>query len=148
MVKPRRRRPRAIAWFAVLFLCSALSTFLLGMHDLDAAVAEVTMRLPGVPSTRDAAIVFLSARLSIALIPTLLVWFRASNFARWMVTLLALGRLVAVPDAWRVIADGQPISPLWLAGMVLAFAAVPFLFTPASRRYFSRQPEPDLAVFD
>jgi len=93
-------------------------------------------------------IVTLSARLSIALIPIAMVWLSAVRFARWMVTVLGLGKLLNLPEGLRLIADGAPLDTAWLTSMVLGVFAIAMLFTPASNRWFARSQEADPAVFE
>jgi hypothetical protein len=141
-------RPASIRWFVALFLLAALSAFVDGMRDLERTAVHLTERVPEVGYSHDATIIILSARLSIALIPTALIWFFASSVARWLATAFALGKLINLPEVTALVFAGDDVSPLFAVSLVAALASVAFLFTQGSRRYFSRREEPDLAAFD
>jgi hypothetical protein len=144
-----RTRPLGINIFAAAFLSAALIAFLDGMRDLPAFQNAMSQNLPDIVWTRDAAIVTLSARLSIALIPIVMVWLSAVRFARWMVTILGLGKLLNLPEGLRLMADGAPVDTAWLASLALTLIAVAMLFTPASNRWFAdKGKEADPAVFE
>lgn len=148
MIALSRPRPLSINIFAAAFLAAAVIAFLDGMLDLPAFQNHMSQNLPDIVWTRDAAIVTLSARLSIALIPIAMVWLSAARFARWMVTILALGKLLNLPDGIRLIARGAPVDTAWLASLVLGLIAVAVLFTPASNRWFAQKGGVDPAVFE
>lgn len=137
MIPLSRRRPASITLFAGAFLIAALVAFADAMGDLPAFQIHMGRYVPQIVWTRDAAIVTLSARLSIALIPVAMVWLSAVRFARWMVTVLGLGKLVNLPDAIRLVAGGGAIDAAWLASLALGLLAVVLLFTPASNRWFA-----------
>ncbi len=148
MIPFSRPRPLSISIFAAAFLSSALIAFVDGLHDLSGFQNHMSENLPEIVWTRDAAIVTLSARLSIALIPVAMVWLSAVRFARWMVTILGLGKLLNLPDGIRLIAEGGAVDPAWLASLALSLLAVAMLFTPASNRWFADRGGADPAVFE
>ncbi len=152
MIALSRRRPGSINLFAVVFLAAALVAFLDGMRDLPAFQNYMGQNVPDIVWTRDAAIVMLSARLSIALIPIAMVWLSAVRFARWMVTGLSLVKLLNLPEGHRFITGGGAGEPLvgaaWWAAMLLSLVAVALLFTPASNRWFAEKGEVGPAVFE
>lgn len=131
----KTRRPFSIRLFAVLFLVQASCSFIDGMRDLHREADYLESWLPGLRLDHDAMIVILSARLSIALIPISLIWFLRAKFARWLVTLMALGSLISIPTA----AAMGLLSPLWLAAMVLKPLAVALLFTRSAHGWFTRR---------
>ena len=137
MIPLSQRRPASITLFAAAFLIAALVAFADAMGDLPAFQIHMGRYVPQIVWPRDAAIVALSARLSIALIPVAMVWLSAVRFARWMVTVLGLGKLVNLPDAIRLVAGGGAIDAAWLASLALGLLAVALLFTPASNRWFA-----------
>ncbi|PKP96969.1 MAG: hypothetical protein CVT76_05550 [Alphaproteobacteria bacterium HGW-Alphaproteobacteria-15] len=141
-------RPLAIRIFAAAFLVSALIAYLDGLGNIPTYQALLRANVPEVAWSQDVVIVTLSARLSIALIPIALVWLTAANFARWMVTVLALGKLINVPEAVQIVAQGDRIDPAWAASLTLGLLAVTMLFTPASNRWFAHKGEVDPAVFE
>lgn len=142
-------RPLTITIFAAAFLASAVVAYLGGLSDIPAHQTLLNDNVPEIAWSRDHVIVLLSARLSIALIPAALVWFFAANFARWMVTLLALGKLFNLPAAVKMITNGQSLDPAWLVSLLLALLAVVMLFTPASNRWFAQgDTPPDPAIFE
>ncbi|MXO88537.1 hypothetical protein [Alteraurantiacibacter aestuarii] len=105
----------------------------------------------GVALTDDWVIVITSARLSIALIPVLLVWFLASRFARWMVTVLAIGRLINMPAIVGLLlqSDGATFYPVtFLGAQALALFAAGMLFTPQARNWFDWKGRPHAEHFD
>jgi len=148
MIPFARTRPLSINIFAAAFLAAAMIAFLDGVQDIPAFQELMRSNLPKIDWSRDAVIVTLSARLSIALIPIAMVWLSAVRFARWMVTVLALGKLLTLPDGLRLIAAGGAVETAWLTALVLGLLAVAMLFTPASNRWFARQSQNDPAVFE
>jgi hypothetical protein len=148
MIPFARTRPLSINIFAAAFLAAAMIAFLDGLQDIPAFQELMRINLPKIDWSRDAVIVTLSARLSIALIPIAMVWLSAVRFARWMVAVLALGKLLMLPDGLRLIAAGGAVETAWLTALVLGLLAVAMLFTPASNRWFARQSENDPAVFE
>lgn len=148
MIPLSRTRPLTINVFAAAFLTAALIAFLDGLRDIPDMQVLLSANVPGIDWSRDAVIVTLSARMSIALIPIAMVWLSAVRFARWMVTVLGLGKLLNLPEGLRLIADGAPLDTAWLTSMVLGVFAIAMLFTPASNRWFARSQEADPAVFE
>lgn len=148
MIPLTRVRPLSINIFAAAFLASALIAFLDGLWDIPAMQTLLGESVPGIAWSRDAVIVTLSARLSIALIPVAMVWLSAVRFARWMVAVLALGKLLNLPQGLAAIADGGAIDTAWLTARALGLLAVAMLFTPASNRWFAKEQEADPAVFE
>jgi hypothetical protein len=148
MIPLSRARPVSINIFAAAFLAAAMIAFLDGLADIPALQRLFGANAPFMEWTRDAVIVTLSARLSIALIPVAMVWLSAVRFARWMVTVLGLGKLLSLPEAIRLIAGGSPVDAAWLVALALSLLAVAMLFTPASNRWFAEKGEIDPAVFE
>ena len=146
-MKRLRRRPLSIRLFAACFLMSALIAFVDGLRGWRDLANLMQLHFPEMAWTWDAVVVLLSARLSIALIPVLLVWFLASRFAQWLVTLMVLGKLFNVPDAVALVRGGSALDPAWTASLVLSLIAAALLFTPASRHWFSTRGEDPVAVF-
>ncbi len=148
MIPFARTRPFSINIFAAAFLAAAVIAFLDGLRDIPAFQELMRVNLPEIDWTRDAVIVTLSARLSIALIPIAMVWLSAVRFARWMVAVLALGKLLMLPEGIRAIAAGGAVDTAWLTALLLGLLAAAMLFTPDSNRWFARQSENDPAVFE
>lgn len=148
MIPLSRTRPVSINSFAAAFIAAALIAFLDGLWDIPALEALLRESVPQVAWSRDAVIVTLSARLSIALIPVAMVWLCAVRFARWMVTVMALGKLVNLPEGARLVAEGGALDSAWLVSLTLGLAAVSMLFTPASNRWFAGEQEADPAIFE
>ena len=148
MIPLSRTRPASINVFAAAFLAAALISMLDGLGDIPAHQAMLRSNVPGIDWSRDTVIVMLSARLSIALIPIVWIYLFAAPFARWLVTVMALGKLLNVPDGIRLIAAGGQIDTAWLAALVLGLLAVAVLFTPASNRWFKDKGGVDPAVFE
>jgi hypothetical protein len=145
-------RPLSINIFAAAFLSAALIAFLDGMQDIPGYQAMMRGHVPRIDWSRDAVIVTLSARLSIALIPVAMVWLSAVRFARWMVTVMVLVKALNLPEGHRFITGGgagEPlVGPAWWAAMLLSLLAVAMLFTPASHRWFAHKGEDDTAAFE
>lgn len=148
MIPLSRRRPASITAFAGAFLAAALIAFVDGLRDIPAQQAMLDANVPAIVWSRDAVIVLLSARLSIALIPIAMVWLSAVRFARWMVTVLALGKLLNVPEALGLMAAGERVDPAWLAALILGLLAVGVLFTPASNRWFAHDTNLTPEIFE
>lgn len=148
MIPLARTRPLSINIFAAAFLASALTALLDGLWDIPAMQALLREGVPGVEWNRDAVIVTLSARFSIALIPIAMVWLSAVRFARWMVSVMALGKLINLPDGLRAIVAGGAWDAAWLVSLALGLLAVAMLFTPASHRWFADEGRVDPAVFE
>ncbi len=148
MISLARTRPLTINIFAAAFLASAVIALVDGLRDIPAMQAMLTANVPDFAWTRDAVIVTVSARFSIALIPIALVWLNAANFARWMVAVMALGKLVNLPEGLALVADGGRIDSAWLTALALGLLATAMLFMPDSNRWFAKRPEADPAVFE
>jgi hypothetical protein len=146
-VRRLRKRPLSIRLFVVCFLLSALIAFVDGLRDWQGLAAVMRVHLPELDWSWDAVVVLLSARLSIAAIPVTLVWFLASRFAQWLVTIMVLGKLINVPEAVALVRRGSQLDPMWAASLVLSLIAVLMLFMPASREWFRTKGEDRVAVF-
>jgi hypothetical protein len=148
MIALSRKRPRSITVFAIAFFAAALMACIDGLLSLALDLAFLQTRFPAFAWSRDALIVWHSAWLSIALIPIAMIWLSAVRFARWLVTVMALVKCVALlfvaPDLPRLVF----VQPLWLPAQLLGLGAVIMLFTPASHRWFARKEEADPAVFE
>lgn len=149
MIPLSRTRPFSINIFAAAFFSAALVLFLKDMSDIPDRQVLMQKMYPALEWSRDAVIVWLSAWLSIALIPIAMVWLSAVRFARWMVTLFTLAKLGIV-----LVAAGGPmplalfVQPIWLAALLLNVLATAMLFTPASNRWFAFKGGVDTAVFE
>jgi hypothetical protein len=148
MIPLSRTRPLTINIFAAAFLAAAVIALADGLGDLAAMQDMLAASLPDIGWSRDAVIVTLSARFSIALIPIAMVWLSAVRFARWMVTVMALGKLIILPEGAALIVAGGAIDTAWFAALLLGLFAVAMLFTPASNRWFAKPQEANPAVFE
>ena len=126
-------RPSAIRWFAGLFVLAAILSLIDGLSSLDAP--NMT------ESIRDATVVGSSARFTIALMTTGLVWFFAMRLARWMVPTFLLAKIAAT--VFEVVRAGSFafVSPLWLTAMALGVVAAATLFAPSARPWFAKPEE-------
>lgn len=109
------------------------------MLDLPATVGRFSESIPQIGWTRDHAIVALSARLSIALIPIAMIWLRAIRFARWMVLALALSKLAGAPAVAATYGRGEALDPVWASTLGLSLTAAALLFAPGANRWFARR---------
>ena len=133
-------RPWSIRAFALLFIGAAALSFVDGLAGLDD---------PGLErASRDAAIIGSSARLTIALMTTGLVWFFGFRLVRWIVPAFLLVKAAAtLAIVWRS-GTAEFVSGTWLAAMALGLVAAILLFVPSSRPWFSPGREVDLAAID
>lgn len=148
MIALSRRRPREINLFAVGFLSAGVIAYADGLLDIATQQTYLERLIPQIAWTRDWVIVMLSARLSIALIPVAMVWMSAVRFARWMVTIMALGKLPSALPAIAMFVNKGVADPSYVAALVLSLLAVAVLFTPASNRWFADKGGADPAVFE
>ena len=123
-------RPPAIRWFAGLFVLAATLSLFDGLSGLEAP--NMT------ESTRDATIIGSSARFTIALMTTGLVWFFALRLARWMVPAFLLAKIAATLVVIVRAGSFSFVSTLWLGAMVLGVVAATMLFAPSARRWFAK----------
>ena len=139
-------RPWPIRLFAAAFVAQALLTFGWELaHRGD--VAAWLLEYGNLPLDDDGAIVAVSVRLTIALIPVALVWLFASRFARWMVVIMALGRLaVNLPELIAALSSGGEARPTFLIAQLLALTGAALLFTPSASRWFAK-PKLDARTF-
>lgn len=148
MIALSRRRPREINLFAVGFLSAAVIAYADGLLDISTQQAYFERFIPQIAWTRDWVIVMLSARLSIALIPVAMVWLSAVRFARWMVAIMALGKLPSAVPAMGAFVNEGVFDPSYLAALVLGLGAVAVLFTPAANLWFAHKGALDPATFE
>lgn len=148
MILARGPRPWAIRLFAVTFAVAGLLAFVDGMRDIPGQASYLQQRAPEFAIDSDTVIVLLSIRLTIALIPIGLVWFGAARFARWLVALFAIAKLVNVPAALELIRRDEAISPWWAASVALSLAGAALLFTPSAGRWFAGKGARAADVFD
>ncbi len=146
MIALSRRRPKSITALGIIFIAAAVLSLIDGLVRLSEILAAAQKLYPWV--TRDMMIVWHSAWLTIALIPVAMVWLSAIRFARWLVSIAALIKLMFLLVGWQVLPRVAMEQPIWLAASGLGLAAVAFLFTPASNRWFKDKGGVDLAVFE
>lgn len=132
-------RPLPIRLFALLLLTQAIADCAEQMMHLADVEAMLATRLPQFAVSRDGAIISACVRLTIALVPVALVWLWASRLARWLVLVLAMGKLVMAPHNIALMAPDEPLSPLWLASLLLSLVGAALLFTPGASRWFARR---------
>ncbi|WP_271439742.1 hypothetical protein [Pontixanthobacter luteolus] len=118
------------------------------MANISGHQALLTQTIPEIVWSRDLTIVVVSARLSIALIPIALVWFFAARFARWMIALLAFGRLINLPGLFAMLGYSSSMFALQSTSMALAFIAAALLFTPKANDWFSNKGRTNAAIFE
>lgn len=129
-------RPAPIRIFAGLFLALAAIALLRGLTDLPAAIGGYAQQLPQVAWDADRAIVMLSASFTIACIPAALVWFFASRFARWLVAIMVVLRLMGLPALMMGAVAMRPDALLGVISTVLSIVAAIMLFTPTASAWF------------
>lgn len=149
MIPLSRARPRSITLFAIAFFGAALIPFIKGLLEIPDRLAILQRLYPAFGWSQDWVIVWLSAWLSIALIPIAMVWLSAVRFARWMVAFMSIAKLsVSV----SVMAKGYAVLILsdlpLMASLLLGLFALAMLFTPASNRWFAREDELSPEIFE
>jgi len=144
----RGPRPLSIRLFAAVFLALAAASFAYQITHLASMQAVFASSMAGIDFDRDRTIVVICARAVITLIPVALIWFLASRVARWLVLLLAVGRLVWLPFALAAVGPGQVMPWPWVASLLLSLAGAGLLFTRKSARWFSGGGRPAALVFE
>ena len=134
----RGPRPRAVVAFVVYLLLNALWAYVQRLGRLDQPLA-----LHGYvfnPATdHDLMIVTFSAQLTIVLIPLAMIWFLASNLARWLVTITSLVTApLLVMQLWPLFQQGVINVANLLLALVPQFAFL-LLFTRDGARWFARE---------
>ena len=140
-------RPLAIRLFAVLLGASALAGFAHEITHLAAIEAWLAGHTPLLAS-RDAAIVAVFTRLTVALVPVALIWFLASGIARWFILFFALGKLTDAPRLLAGLEAGPAPAPLLLLALGCSLAGVALLFTPPAARWLASKGARHGPVFD
>jgi hypothetical protein len=148
MIPLSRPRPTPINIFAAAFLTAAFLPFLEGITQLGLAETRLQIAYPAFPWDRDRVIVWLSAWLTIALIPVGMVWLLAAPFARWLVAGMTLLKAPAALTAGIVLLRGGVADPQPLVSFGFALLGAIMLFLPDSRHWFLRAKEADEAVFE
>lgn len=126
------QRPNGVVWFERIII----ATLALGLLN-------IWLAWPKVAAVRGPAFLLTTQLLTLAVLLALALFIsrRRSNIAKWiMVGLFVLG----LPIVFQQGASGQshgalPITLIQIIGQVVAYA---LLFTPASRRWFKREPKP------
>jgi hypothetical protein len=149
MIALSRTRPLSITIFAIASFADALIACVGGLFNIPARQTYLQTLIPLLSWSPDAVIVWQSAWLSIALIPIAMIWLAAVRFARWLVTIMAVPKLLGIvtlaAQGWDVIGT---LGPVWLAISLLSLLAVGMLFTPASNRWFAHKDGADPAIFE
>jgi hypothetical protein len=150
MIALSRPRPASITIFAIVFFADALIACVGGLFAIPARQTYLQTLIPIIPWSPDAVIVWQSAWFSIALIPIGMIWLSAVRFARWLVTIMAVPKLLGLVFLLSRVWD--QVGAYTLGGLttsLLAPFAVVMLFTPASNRWFAqRGAVGDPAIFE
>lgn len=137
MRKVRGPRPWPVCLFAALFLLAALLRLVVSLMDPFVMLMEVDRVWQGLASTRHSAIVVANAQFTIACIPVALVWFRAAQFARWLVAAMVVLRLALAATMVRAVAGQDWGLALYDLALMMSVIAAALLFTPAAHRWFA-----------
>lgn len=125
-------RPKDIEWFAYIQLGVIAVGFLNSVINWDALIS-----MPGNSAGMQIGTLLFSYAITFTLLYFIVM--RASNVARWIfVVINGLGLLMMVPI---LMSDMMPIPGGKLMPAVLTVASLAsfwFLFTPAARRWFSK----------
>lgn len=147
-MKMGSKKPLAVVIFAILYLASIVISLASDLSDLETFAAYMEIQVPEIIWNQMYAAVLLFLRFSLALILLVFIWFKASNFAKWVLVFLALGRLINILELVERLNDGKQISIAWLLSLVLVLISIPFLFAPASRRWFRSKGQVHAAIFE
>lgn len=139
-------RPLAIKLFAALFVAKAVTVFYFDICNVESQLAYYAGRYPSFEFSKDTIIVITSARLTIAAIPVALIWFYASNFAKWMATCLAFLPAFRFPAFLSLLLNSGTLDFRWAIPSLLALVAVSFLFARDAGAWFAKT-EDDAATF-
>lgn len=142
----RRPRPLAIKLFALLFVAKALTAFYFDIGTIESQLTYYSGRYPEFDFTRDTMIVITCARLTIAAIPVVLIWYYASNFAKWMATFLALLPAFRLPASISLLLNGGILELRLAIPSILGLMAVSFLFARDAGVWFAKSDD-DAATF-
>lgn len=137
MRKVRGPRPWPVCLFAALFLLAALLRLVVSLMDPFVMLMEVDRVWQGLAFTRDSAIVA-NAQFTIACIPVALVWFRAAQFARWLVAAMVVLRLALAATMVRAVGGQDWGLALHDLALLMSLIAAALLFTPAAYRWFAK----------
>ena len=148
MIALSRTRPASITIFAIAFFASSLIPYVESLTEISDRQTVLQKLYPFFDWSHDAVIVWLSAWLSIALIPIVMVWLSAIRFARWMVTVMTVAKLGGMVLILPTLMKYGLIQPLVWASTMLGLLAAAMLFTPASNHWFAHKGGADPAVFE
>lgn len=132
----QKNRPKDIEWFAYIQIAVMVVGFINGLINWDALIAT-----PGNSVLMQIA----SQSVSYIITFTLLYFIvmRASNVARWILVVISgLGFLFLIP---LLLTNAVPIPGGKIVPSIMTLASLAsfyFLFTPAARRWFSKDADP------
>jgi hypothetical protein len=141
--------PRSIKIFAAAFLAQAILLFVTGLVTSVPMREQTAEALASLGSL--AGPLVLTARLAFAALVTWGVLFRASNFAKWVATVMIALRLAGAPAGLGAIAAGDWSVIPWFAALALGLLAVGCLFAPTARGWLDSKGQPgrvDATVFE
>ncbi len=112
------------------------------MHEL------LALQMPWLEWNEDRAIVFLSAKLSIAFISVAMIYGCAIRFARWLVAIASAWDLLDMPQKVMIWAQDEYVSIGYLVEPGLTLCALVMLFMPASNRWMAKREAVDASTFE
>ncbi len=122
-------------FFALVFLAIGVWNCAQGLSDI-AQTQALLGYWTGREWSRDGAIVAVSARFTIVLIPVIAVWAFASRIARVLVTGMAwLSLPQLIPQGQLLWSEGVIDRPL-VVSVLAGFLAVMYLYTAPARYWF------------
>ena len=133
-------RPKSIIMFERLFLASILLTALDAFSGFDETLARMEQDAAMVSLGWGASVLVITAVLYIAALLALVYFIsrRASNIAKWILALITLLGLSALPRAFA-LQSGTELAVVVVAGL-LGLAGVVFLFFPDAREWLGSKP--------
>jgi len=121
---------------------------LIGLQSLDSWALELARFTPDRMPNRDWAIVFLSARFSIVMIPVVAIWFFTSKVARLLVSLMVMVSAIGLFSAVQRWLEAGGIEWETLFLILSSWVAVALLYLPAAHHWFAGEKSTDSMVFE
>ena len=133
-------RPKSIILFERLFLVSVALTALDAFLSFDDTLAQMKRDPAMVSLGWGAGTLTITAVLYVLVLLALYYFIarRASNLAKWVLTVIVLLGLSALPRSFALQSGAELV--IVVAGSLLALAAVVFLFLPDARNWLGSKP--------
>jgi len=140
-------RPREVHIFALIFIAVGLWNLLQALTDIDSARAMLSSFLDREVS-RDEAIILVSARFTIVLIPVAAIWLFASRIARIVVTVMAIAASWQLLGQFAALQSGLGFDRFVVASILAGLLGAAYLYTAPSRHWFKEGAHGHAKAFD